>query len=109
MRRIAEKLSRLAAVLFAASAVTFLMVDLLPGDAAYEIAGPEATMEDVEAIREELGLNRNVFVRYEIWLRGVLGGDRAERSIDFSRARCCFTLLNVQLAFCRQIFTGRTS
>lgn len=51
------------------------MVDLLPGDVAYDIAGLEASPADVEAIREELGLNRNMLVRYGEWLLHAIHGD----------------------------------
>jgi len=75
MNEIPGKLFRLLFVLFAVTGLTFLMVDLLPGDAAYEIAGPEATVEDVAAIRESLGLNRHPMVRYGDWLLHALRGD----------------------------------
>ncbi len=72
-----KKLLRLIAVVFAVTILTFLMVNLLPGDVAYTIAGQNASSEDVEAIREELGLNRSIFIRYVEWLadaaRGRLG------------------------------------
>ncbi|MCP4687180.1 MAG: ABC transporter permease, partial [Desulfobacterales bacterium] len=68
MKYFGKKLLRLFAIVLAVSALTFLMVDLLPGDVAYEIAGEEASLSDIEAIREELGLNRNIFVRYAAWI-----------------------------------------
>lgn len=68
------KLLRLVAVVFTVSVLTFLMVDLLPGDVAYTIAGENASMEDVESIRLELGLDRNIFFRYADWLFDVLQG-----------------------------------
>jgi len=69
-----KKLLRLVFVVFAVTALTFMMVNLLPGDVAYTIAGQDSTAEDVEAIREELGLNRNIFVRYAEWLADVAHG-----------------------------------
>ncbi len=71
----ARKLFRLAAVVIAVSALTFLLVDLLPGDVAYEIGGPDATAEDFAAIREELGLNRNIVVRFGQWFARAVSGD----------------------------------
>ncbi len=75
LRRLGGKAPRLICVLFAATALTFLMVNLLPGDVAYEIGGQEASPEDIEAIREELGLNQNIFLRYFLWLADVARGD----------------------------------
>lgn len=61
--------------LFVVSVVIFAAVNLLPGDFAQAILGQGATPEAVEAIREDLGLNKNPFVRYFDWLGGVLTGD----------------------------------
>ncbi len=72
---IGKKTLHLALVVMAVSAITFLMVDLLPGDAAYQIAGESATLEDVRAIREELGLHRSIVVRYLVWLADAARGD----------------------------------
>ena len=72
---IGKKTLHLALVVMAVSAITFLMVDLLPGDAAYQMAGESATLEDVRAIREELGLHRSIVVRYLVWLADAARGD----------------------------------
>ncbi len=61
--------------LFVVSVVIFAAVNLLPGDFAQAILGQGATPEAVEAIREDLGLNKNPFVRYFDWLGGALVGD----------------------------------
>lgn len=75
MNALGKRALHLFLVVFASSAVTFLMVDLLPGDAAYQIAGDTATLEDVQAIREELGLNGSLVLRYTNWLADVVRGD----------------------------------
>lgn len=75
MRYFVRRLVRLAVVVFAVTTLTFLMLNLLPGDVAYHTVGAEATPEDVETVREEMGLNRNVFVRYIEWLGNVTVGD----------------------------------
>jgi peptide/nickel transport system permease protein len=75
MQLIAKKLSRFVLVVFAVSALTFLMVNLLPGDVAHVIGGEDATTEDIDAIRKELGLDRNIIARYFIWLRNAAGGE----------------------------------
>lgn len=74
-RWLGGKLLRLLVVLFAVSAITFLMMEVLPGDISYEIAGPHATFEELQAIREALGLNRPLFFRYTGWLTGVVSGN----------------------------------
>ena len=52
-----------------------MLVDLLPADVAYELAGYESTPEEVEVLREQLGLNDPVVERYGRWLSGVFQGD----------------------------------
>lgn len=62
-------------VLFGVSIVSFSLVQLLPGDTAVAIAGEFATPEQIEAIREDLGLNQPVVVQYVTWLLHVIQGD----------------------------------
>jgi peptide/nickel transport system permease protein len=71
-------LSRLAQagfLLLLASMVVFLLLRLIPGDPASTIAGPNARPEQLEAVREDLGLKRPLPVQYGIWLGNVLRGD----------------------------------
>ena len=75
MRYLGRKLLRLVFVVVAVTTLTFLMVNLLPGDIAYLIAGLTATPQEVEAIREQLGLNQPMLVRYLDWVAGLLRGD----------------------------------
>ncbi len=75
MRYFVRRLIHLAVVVFAVTTLTFFMLNLLPGDAAYHTVSEEASPQDVEAIREELGLDRNVFVRYVRLLKDTVCGD----------------------------------
>jgi peptide/nickel transport system permease protein len=75
MRYLLYRLRRLVIVMIAVTFATFLLVNVLPGDVAYEMAGMDSSEEEVQAIREELGLNRNVVVRYFEWVGGVFVGD----------------------------------
>ena len=70
-----KKTLHLFLVVFIVSVLSFLLVDLLPADVAYELAGYESTPEEVEVLREQLGLNDPVMVRYGRWLSGVFQGD----------------------------------
>lgn len=62
-------------VLFGVSILSFSLIQLLPGDTAAAIAGEFATPDQIEAIREELGLNEPVVVQYLSWLLKVLQGN----------------------------------
>jgi peptide/nickel transport system permease protein len=68
-------------VLFGVSLVIFLLMKLIPGDAAQVLAGPSATRDEVELIREDLGLNEPLYVQYVKWLARAVRGDLG-RSIE---------------------------
>ena len=58
--------------------VTLFVFSLLyfaSGDPAAIIAGDQATHEDIERIREQLGLHRSFPVRFADWVGGLLRGD----------------------------------
>lgn len=74
MKAVKKVLSMLAAVLVL-SFVTFLAFSILPGDAAQIKLGTNATPEQIEALREEMGLNDAFFVRYGRWIKGAFTGD----------------------------------
>jgi peptide/nickel transport system permease protein len=78
-----RKIAHLIVVMFAVSAITFAMVDFLPGDISYVIAGAEASKEDLEAIRSELVLDRNVVVRYISWLGRAARGDLGQSLMTY--------------------------
>lgn len=75
MRFLAGKFLHLLVVVLTVSVVTFVMLDLLPVSIAHEVAGHDATVGTIAAIREGLGLNDPVLVRYGKWLADVLHGD----------------------------------
>ena len=61
------------------SFIIYLGLELTPGDAVSRMLPPDATInmkaEELEKIRESLGLNEPFLVRYFLWLGGVLQGD----------------------------------
>lgn len=73
-----RKTATLLVVLLVVSFVTFFIIHLTPGDPAHVMLGSEATAEQVEALRERMGLNRPLPVQYVEWLGGVLRGDLGE-------------------------------
>jgi peptide/nickel transport system permease protein len=54
---------------------TFSIIFIAPGDAAFIIAGEEATPEQVERIRTELGLDKPFLVQFGSWLSSMATGD----------------------------------
>jgi peptide/nickel transport system permease protein len=69
-------------ILFVVSVICFSMINLIPGDPATVILGPEATEQAKEQMRNRLNLNEPIPVQYFDWLRGVLKGDLGESLID---------------------------
>ncbi|WP_338506963.1 ABC transporter permease [Erwinia aphidicola] len=61
--------------LFIVSALVFFITSMLPGDAAQMILGQSATAETVAALRQQLGLDQPLLMRYFSWLFGMLHGD----------------------------------
>lgn len=57
------------------SIFVFMFIHLIPGDPAKTLAGVEATVEEVEAIREEFGLNKPILVQYVDYMKGLMHGD----------------------------------
>lgn len=62
-------------VLIGASFMVFISVHLTPGDPAMVIGGEQATIEDLDNIRETLGLDKPIAVQYFEYMKGVLSGD----------------------------------
>lgn len=61
--------------LIGASALTFLFVDLLPGNSAEAILGTSATPQQIDALASELKLHAPLYERYWHWLSGIVTGD----------------------------------
>ncbi|MFP4484668.1 MAG: ABC transporter permease [Spirochaetota bacterium] len=72
---IIRRLLLLIPVLLGISIIVFLIMELIPGDAAQAILGSYATPENLERVRSELGLDKPMIQRYFIWLGNILQGD----------------------------------
>ena len=62
-------------VVFAISAITFFVLNIVPGDPVRIMVGEMADDATVERIREQMGLNDPVEVQYARWLTNMLQGD----------------------------------
>ncbi len=77
-----KRIGQLLVTLFLVSLITFAAFSIVPGDPARIMLGPTASEAKVEALREELGLNRPLHVRYSDWLAGAMTGDLG-KSVSF--------------------------
>jgi peptide/nickel transport system permease protein len=62
-------------VLWGVTFLTYIVMNLLPGDAAQELLGANATPAEVHQLEIQLHLNEPFWVRYGNWLGGVLHGN----------------------------------
>lgn len=75
MKYIGKKLITLIMTLLIISFLVFLAFSVIPGDPALSKLGTEASPEALTALREEMGLNQPLLVRYGKWLAGIVRGD----------------------------------
>lgn len=81
MKYFGRKLLQLVATLLAVTFLSFLMLNLLPGDPAIVICGFGCDEEGIIQVREELGLNEPIPVRYVEWLTRTVTGDLGESAL----------------------------
>jgi peptide/nickel transport system permease protein len=70
-----RRLAQLVPMLFFISLVSFLLVKLAPGDPVQAYITPRMSPDDIERIRQSLGLDKPMFMQYLLWLKNVLQGD----------------------------------
>lgn len=74
-RLVLSRLWTTVVLLLVVSALTFVLVSLVPGDAARAILGPQASQSQYTALRNQLGLNLSVPEQYARWLWHAVTGD----------------------------------
>lgn len=70
-----KRLAGLAVTLLVASMVIFAALEILPGNAAQVMLGPDAAPAAVQALERQLGLDQPAIVRYGQWIGGLLHGN----------------------------------
>lgn len=75
MKYVLKKIITLIVALLLISIIIFLAFSVLPSDAAVAKLGQNVTPERLAALREQMGLNKPVLVRYFIWLGDAFRGD----------------------------------
>ena len=73
-----KRLITLVATLIATSIVVFVVLEVLPGNAAQILMGPDASPEAVQALATKLGIDHPAVQRYGHWIAGLLTGDLGE-------------------------------
>jgi peptide/nickel transport system permease protein len=78
LRYIIKRLLLLIPIILGVSAIIFTLKTFTPGDPARQILGNEATEEQIQAKREELGLNDPAVIQYFRYIGGIIHGDFGE-------------------------------
>ncbi|HEU4494597.1 MAG TPA: ABC transporter permease [Rubrobacteraceae bacterium] len=72
---IGRRVLQIIPVLLGVSIVVFFMVRAIPGDPAQLLLGQQATQEQVQQVRQNMGLDKPIIVQYGIFLADALRGD----------------------------------
>lgn len=75
---IVRRLFQLVIVLIGVTIITFVIMQVIPGDPAQLRAGKNATPEKIAEIRVQLGLDKPLYVQYGIFVNNLLHGDLGE-------------------------------
>ncbi|MGO2110414.1 MAG: ABC transporter permease [Pseudoclavibacter sp.] len=105
LRIVVKRLLIAIPLLLVVSILVFILLEAMPGDPAQNAAGMEASPEQVEALRQQMGLDRPAPERYLGWLFGLFTGDMGTSIVSgqtvtsLLAARMPVTLELVFLAF----------
>ena len=75
VRIVARRLAFAVPLLFVVSALTFVLVSLVPGDPAFSILGPDHQISEYKALDHSLGFDKPLYEQYWHWLTRALHGD----------------------------------
>lgn len=79
---IVRRLALLVPILLGVSILVFLVMRLIPGDPARQSLGPEATGEQVAALRKAWRLDEPLPVQYFAWLERAVTGDLGRSTVS---------------------------
>lgn len=74
-RFLTKRLLTLLATLLGASLLVMLVLEVLPGNAAQVLLGPDASPDAVRALQAQFGLDQPLAWRYLLWMKGLFAGD----------------------------------
>ena len=74
-RYVIKRLLMLIPVIIGISFLVYFVIDLAPGDIISQIAPEDATVEEIQELREEYGFNKPILIRYGEYMAGMIKGD----------------------------------
>jgi peptide/nickel transport system permease protein len=75
VRALARRVALSVPLVLLVSALLFVLLSLVPGNAAQAILGPGASPQQVSALSHELGLDKPLYTQYWSWLSSAVHGD----------------------------------
>ena len=109
---IGKRLLMLIPIVIGISIIVQVLIDITPGDPVMVMLGGLATQEEMDEVREQLGLNDPLPVRYARYMWGVVHGDFGNSLItkrpviEEMVSRFPYTLLLVSLAVGLSVLIG---
>lgn len=101
-------------VVIGVSLITFLLLFVVPGDAASAIVGERASEEAIQKVREELGLDQPFHIQYFSYMKRTLSGDLGKSYLnnrkvaDEIKRRLPVTLKLASYSFVIAVLVGLT-
>ena len=112
IRYVIKRILWMIPIILGVTFIVVILLDLTPGDPARQLLGNFATEEEIAVLREEMGLNKPLIVRYVKYIGGVLHGDLGtsyftkESVLADILQRFPYTLLLVVISMALAIITG---
>jgi len=75
LRFLIKRTALAVVTLLCVSVILFAVAQVLPGDIGRAILGPWATEQQVQALDHQLGVDRPLYIRYAVWIRGFVRGE----------------------------------
>ena len=72
---ILKRLVGMVIVMFLVATIVFAIIRVIPGDPAALMLGPDATADDISALRDKLGLNSTIWLQYATFISDLSKGD----------------------------------
>lgn len=108
-----KRIGGAAAVMLAVSFLTFVLLGLAPGDAAHTLVGDTASAEQIAALRQSMGLDDPLLMRYGRFVAAAVFEGDLGRSLVSGRAvstlvveRFVYTLLLTMVALALALTVG---
>jgi peptide/nickel transport system permease protein len=81
---VVRRILTMVPILIVLSILVFISIELTPGNVASFLIDPDLPFREYEAIKEAMGLNKSVLVRYLAWSKEILKGNLGYSMIDGS-------------------------